>query len=382
MRIGIDGRFALGERRGIGNYSLALLRTLSSAHPDCEFLVFIDRPDSAGIFSSMSNCSTYVIKPRLYPLWEQLALPKALRALRPDLFHALGNTAPLGLPASIRLVMTVHDVMYLKSRTELPDSPSLYHRLGRRYRCWNVPRAMAGADAILTVSEYSKADILATVPGLEPERITVTYQGLPPHMSGREAERPGPGPHGKRYLLHLGGLDPRKNTGFVVRNCLSLRRAGKCDADLVILGLKGLQGLGLTPEEVAGAGPWVHLPGFVPEAALPGYFRKAEMLLFPSKSEGFGIPLLEAMAQGTPIITSRVTSLPEIAGQAALVVDPGQDSEFQAAVQSLLASRELRSRLSDAGRERIQQFNWETTGRLTMGAYFQALEGPSKRQKP
>ena len=374
LRVGMDARFAMKERRGIGNYSVQIIKSLSMMRPDIEFVLYSDRVDAEGIFKHLPNCTIKVITPGFYPYWEQVALPGALRDAPPDLFHSLGNTAPLRLPVATRLVVTLHDVMFMKPTSLLPNSPSAYQRLGRHYRRWNVPRSAGKAAAILTVSDYSRQDILATLPGLRPERVHVTYQGLPAHFEQPEAGRGADPLGGQPFLLHLGGVDPRKNTAFVIRNFLELRRSGGMAETLVLLGLSGLGDIPLSSAEREEAAACVRLPGFVPEASMPSYFRWARALLFPSRFEGFGIPLLEAMACGTPAIASRVTSLPEIAGDAALLVDPGDGPGFRAAVLQVLQSHDIRASLAAKGLARSREFTWNRTADRTLKAYAQAVD--------
>lgn len=375
MRVGLDARFAVWDRRGIGNYSLQLIRAMARLAPETNFICYTDRPDSEGAFGDLPNCTVRPLVPRIYPIWEQIALARALEKDSIDIFHAVGNTAPLKVPRGTRLAVTLHDVMFMKPTSVLPASSSLYQRLGRIYRRLVTPRIATLADVIFTVSEYSRNDICATFPMISSSKIVVTYQGLPAHFQNLSARR-GPHPfHDRPFLLHLGGFDPRKNTKRVVQAYLNLVQHESINAHLLILGLQDLNGLGLAPQEKELANTWIHLPGFVSESVLPDYYRHAQALLFPSLYEGFGIPLLEAMSSGTPIMTSRVTSLPEVAGEAALMVDPASIPSLEEGIQLLIKSADLRANLSRLGQSRLALYNWDNTASQTLDAYRAVLTG-------
>lgn len=373
-RIGLDARFALGERRGIGNYSLELFRAMAAVDHGFEFIFYSDRKDESGLLEGLPNSSVRVLRPGFYPFWEQAMLPLALQRDEIDLFHAVGNTAPVIMPRRSRLVITLCDVMYMKDEGTLPLSQSWYQRLGRIYRRVIVPPAVRVADHVLTISEFSRADICETLVGCSPEKISVTLLGLPSSFHITPPHEADTSPLGETpYLLHLGGLDPRKNTHLVVRAFLDLKRSGQIKGKLVILGLKNLNSLNLDPSETAESEGWIHLPGFVSEMDLPRYYRHASMFLFPSLYEGFGIPLLEAMACGTPIITSRNSSLPEIAGEAALLIDPFQPEDLKTAILQLLASPNIGIKLREAGRARLLVFDWKQTAHMTLEIYRSTL---------
>lgn len=381
-RIGLDARFALGERRGIGNYSLELFRAMAAVDHGFEFIFYSDRKDEFGLLEGLPNSSVRVLRPGFYPFWEQAMLPLALQRDEIDLFHAVGNTAPVIMPRRTRLVITLCDVMYMKEEGTLPLSQSWYQRLGRIYRRLIVPPAVRIADHVLTISEFSRADICETLAGCSPEKISVTLLGLPSSFHITPPHEADTSPLGETpYLLHLGGLDPRKNTHLVVRAFLDLKRSGQINGKLVILGLKNLNSLNLDPSETAESECWIHLPGFVSEMDLPRYYRHASMFLFPSLYEGFGIPLLEAMACGTPIITSDLSSLPEVAGNAALLIDPYQPRELAEAILRLTGDPSLQEQLKVAGHVRRKIFQWDQTACLTLTCYQRLLAGSNKPNK-
>lgn len=372
-RIGLDARFALGERRGIGNYSLELFKAMAALNQEFEFVFYSDREDTEGLLAHLPNSRVSVIRPGLYPLWEQILLPLALFRDDIDLFHAVGNTAPIIMPRHTKLVITLCDVMYMKNEGVLPISRSWYQRAGRLYRRLIVPSAARNADHLLTISEFSRTDICETLKYIRPEKVSVTLLALPGNFPTCPPESETSPLKGEPYLLHLGGLDPRKNTRMVVRSFLDLKRSDQIKEKLVILGLKTLQSLDLTPQEAFEAKSSIHIPGFVSDAELPPYYRHARAFLFPSLYEGFGIPLLEAMTCGTPIITSKITSLPEIAEGAALLINPNSMDDLKNATLYLLNSLGVRTTLISMGNQRVRDFTWDITAKNTMAQYYNTL---------
>lgn len=156
---------------------------------------------------------------------------------------------------------------------------------------------------------------------------------------------------------------------MVVRCFLDLKHSDQLEEKLVILGLKNLESLNLDPRESSEAKAWIHLPGFVSEMELPRFYRHARAFLFPSLYEGFGIPLLEAMACGTPIITSNVSSLPEVADDGALLIDPSDPLALQAAIRKLTMNPDLCAQLAKAGMGRINAFTWADAAAQTLACY-------------
>lgn len=369
LKIGLDARFALGKRRGIGNYSLDLFRAMTNISDEFEFIFFSDRQDTECLLRDLPNSKVRVIGPAFYPFWEQISLPIALKRDQVQIFHAVGNTGPILLPKEMRRIVTIHDVMFLKSLHIVPESPSLYQRLGRFYRSVISPPVALRANLVLTVSNFSRQDILDSILGLDPRKVEVIYNGLPSHF--KHCPEPGEAHplQGQNYLLHLGALDPRKNTSLVVRSYLALKRQHLIDEHLVILGLANLDALDLSDEELKEGKASIHTPGFVTDEIIPVYFRHSRAFLFPSLYEGFGIPLLEAMSCGTPIITSNSTCLPEIAGGATLLVNPRRADEFEKALLTLLDSVDLRTSLITKGLCRIKDFSWEAIATKTLESY-------------
>jgi glycosyltransferase involved in cell wall biosynthesis len=286
---------------------------------------------------------------KFYPLWEQVSLPHHIRARRLDTFIAPFNTAPLRLPSQTRLILIIHDLIFFEP---LPWSSSLYQNVGRIYRRFVVPRVAARADLIITVSEYSKSQILQRF-RLPADRVEVIPCSLPATWFGFKPPSPAQTP----YVLMVSGEAPSKNlkTGIA-----GFARVASCRKNLQ------LKVVGVKPSfhnefrklaRELGVGGCIHFAGFVLEEELKDLYSRAEAFVLPSVAEGFGIPLLEAMASGVPIASSSATSLPEVAGNAALYFNPSSEEEIGLRLAEILESSETRQRLIEAGRSQVLKFH-------------------------
>jgi glycosyltransferase involved in cell wall biosynthesis len=377
MRIGIDVRFAVHERRGIANYGLNLVQNLADMDERNQYILYVDR-DECEILPKRRNVVTRVLKPSNYALWEQIVLP--LQAVRDgiDILHCTGNTAPVFLDRRIRLITTIHDVMFLKNGEVLPKSVSLYQRAGRWYRRTVVPMTARRLSAVITVSEFSKRDVLKSLPELNGTRVKVTREA--PGEIYRAVDRTAAARRIREkyafdadYILTLGAVDPRKNTDRVIRAFADLKRTDRIPQKLVVVGLKSLP-QGADGQDLKGQ---VITTGYVCDEELVDLYNGASIFLYPSLYEGFGIPPLEAMACGTPVITSNVTSIPEIAGDAAVLIDPRNDEQLRHAIRSLLGNAALRAELSRRGLERAKGFSWRKMAEETLELYESVRVAPS-----
>lgn len=277
-------------------------------------------------------------------------LPTALRALEPELFH--GNYfLPRGWRG--RSVVTVHDISFARSHDFMPPHDLAAFRV-------LVPRAMRRSDRVLTVTEWARSDIIDRY-GLPPESVVVTPNGI-----DDDARPEGPAARRPPYALFVGGLQRRKDPVTAVRALARME-----DLHLVIAGRDG----GEAPAVASAVselrlGDRVHVVDYVPREELLALYRGAAALVFPSRYEGFGLPVLEAMACGTPVVAAAATSVPEVAGDAAVLVPPGDPEALADGVLRALADRE---RLVAAGFRRARQFRWSTTASRTAAVYREVL---------
>jgi glycosyltransferase involved in cell wall biosynthesis len=300
---------------------------------------------------------------RLYLEWALVGrppLPGHLAAL--DLVHA---PSPVALPPSgpgQRLVVTVHDLAF---RVYPRLFPAVWRNLFRA----GVRRAAANADALVTVSEHTARDLVAFTRA-DPNRVhVIPLAASLPEASAEPGEVIERLKVPRRYLLFVGVLEPRKNLVRLVRAYRRAVAAGGLPHALVLAGPMGWHSRQLL-REVATPGPGdVVLTGRVGARELDALYRGASAFAYVSLYEGFGLPVLEAMVRGVPVVTSAVSSLPEVAGDAALLVEPRSTGQLADAIERVLAEEDLAARLSAAGRARAASFSWERTARMTLQVY-------------
>jgi len=368
VRVGIDAR-ALGTasgRRGVGVYIRGLLSGLApQMGPDDELLVFGSVGDAIPDLPGARRVT--LTRPRRgITLWDQLAWPLLLSRRGVTIFHSPFYAIPRLRPPGCRAVQTVHDLTPLK----LPGAVSRHN--ARIFRM-NFRLARA-ADRLIVPSEATLKDVV-TLLSFPAGRIAVIPQAaditeadivaadaaLPETLSRFGLKR--------RYLLHTGGHDIVKNLPGLLAAFDALTREGR-DLDLVIAGEHGPATAALIARAaVLGALPRVRLPGFVPRPDLIALYRGAAVVVYPSWAEGFGLPVVEAMACGAPVVTSRAGSLPEVGGDACLYADAADPDSIAKEVGRLLDGETLAADLSRRGRERARRFSWRETARRTLDLY-------------
>jgi glycosyltransferase involved in cell wall biosynthesis len=363
LRIGIDIHSVGSQQGGNETYFQELTRRLIELPCAHEWVLYYTNMAARERFSSDGRVALKRLRPR-YPLLRiPLTVPWRTREDRLDVFHAQHIVPPF---LKCKTVTTIPDIAYEHFPEAFP----------RRERAWlkSLIRDSANrANHIITVSEYSKRDIVQTY-GIPEDKVTVTYEA-----AGQEF-RPGDKRRAReevarrygiagQFVLYLGRLQARKNLTRVVEAFAKVRRAG-LPYKLVLAGrqdslfepvLARICDLQMKND--------VLLPGFLPAEDVPLFYNAAEVFLYPSLYEGFGLPVVEAMACGVPVITSQGSSLEEVAGDAALLVDPLSESSIAGALQRILEDSALRLRMCEAGLIRSRLFNFEKTARQTMDVY-------------
>lgn len=372
MLIGIDGhRLHLRDRQGLGVYSYNLIKGLSEIDGKNQYFVLTSHKEE---LSLAPNFSTVSLPAPSEVLWEQIRLPLELKKRSLDLVHFTVNSAPLSY--SGKMVLTIHDLAFFRTRFNVPG---LYYGLTRRYRQLVVPRMAKRAQAVIAVSEHTKKELVEKL-GLKEEKVRVIHEAADSAfypVENREYLENFRRRHSlpRKYVLAFGSGDPRKNTQGIIDAYIYLFRAKRLEHALVMVGIdtkvrERIEAY-LKSKEVFGR---AFLLGYLTSADLNLLYNGAEVFLFPSFCEGFGLPLLEAMACGTPVITSRFTSTCEIADGAALLIDPYSAQEIADALYLLLSGSTLRERLSRAGTERAKEFSWENTARRTLELYQEVCD--------
>ena len=306
-------------------------------------------------------------KPLARIAWEQGVLPLATVRDRLDLLRALAFARPL--LARCPVVLTIYDMSFVRMGERFPFWQRYYLRVVTRYSARHAAR-------ITVISQSSKDDVVAYC-GVPGDKVHVVYCGADEQFSPRSREqveqfRAARGLP-EHFILYLGTLEPRKNVSQLLRAYATLHRNGSDKPKLVIAGAKGWGYADVfAAVEQSGATGDVIFAGYVPQAELPLWYNAADLFVFPSLYEGFGLPVLEAMACGTPSITSNVSSLPEVAGDAGLLVDPHSTAEIRDALDRLLLSPSLRAQLAAKSPTQARRFTWDICAKKSW-AFFERL---------
>jgi glycosyltransferase involved in cell wall biosynthesis len=365
MQIAIDARLWGEPTSGIGRYTRSLIEALLAQAPDTRWVLYLDHPAAGLPAGAEARC----LPERRRLVWALWTAGRDLARRPVDLFHGVtGFELP---PAGrTRLVTTVHDLIPLR----LPRLVPRRHRWAVRVL---LPWALRRAARVIAVSEATRGELLARY-RLRPEHVVVVPEAADPRFSATTPDETARvrARHGLdgAYVLFVGLLEPKKNLGVLLEAVAHARRAGTWGPTrLAVAGAAGWGDLALEARVARlGLDGVVRFLGPVPDADLPGLYAGAEAFAFPSLWEGFGLPVLEAMAAGAPVVASRRGAIPEVAGDAALLVEP-EAAPLAAALSRLLADGPLRDRLRAAGRERARTFSWERTARETMAVYRAAL---------
>jgi len=375
MHIAIDYTPAYEQGGGIGRYVRELVAALSTLDQSTDYRLFVAGGMQADLPPSPGH--NFRWKPtRISPKWFarfwhrlQFPLPVEWWTGDVDLFHATDFVLPPHHKKT-KTLLTVHDLSFVK----VPETAS--PRL-KSYLDVVVPRSVKRAGHILADSHATKDDLIE-IYGTPAEMISVLHSGVDPKFKPDQSGLPTlytkyriPN---RPYIFTVGTVQPRKNYGRLIRALSVLRQRG-IDADLVIAGGKGwLEGPMYQTLDETGMGDHVHLIGFVDDDDLPTLYSGAACVAFPSLYEGFGFPVLEGMACGVPVMTSNVSSLPEVAGDAAMMIDPYNLDAMIETLQSLLTDESRRKVLIERGYRQAKQFTWERSATQLLQIYQQMLE--------
>jgi glycosyltransferase involved in cell wall biosynthesis len=365
LRIGIDARTVLSPKTGDRTYTLNLIRALSRVDAENEYFLLLDREAPKGLLPNAPNFHPVVI-PTFWERWWTLAqLPLFARRAALDVVHVQYLIPPV-CPA--RVVTAIHDVSFAVM-------PETFPRKDRWLLNLFISFSARRAAKVITLSESSKRDLIERF-RVPPDKITITPCGADETMR-RVEDSQVIADVLRRYkiappfILSVGLLQPRKNLPRVVEAFALLRqRHSELTHRLVIAGRIGWGIEPLTQRirqlQLENA---VHFAGYIADEDLPALYSAADLFVYPSLYEGFGIPPLEAMACGTPVVTANVSSLPEVVGDAALTVNPLEVEEISTAMERVLTDATLRQTLSKRGLERAKEFTWERMARLTVEVY-------------
>lgn len=373
MRIGIDAHMVGHGETGNETYIVGLVAGLGQVDQSNEYRIVLEDRSVAASLSLRSNFIPVTIRPRNAFVRVPVSMPWQAARERLDLLHVTYVAPPL---LRCPVVVTVHDVSYKMF-------PEAFSPRDRAMLSLMVPISMRKARRVITVSESSKRDIIKFY-GVSEEKLRVTHAAPGPLFG------PGAGDgqshavvdryaQGRRYILAVGNLQPRKNLKRLIEAYALLVGTGAIEHDLLLVGKPQWRATDLL-ETVRrlGVESRVRFTGYVPDDVLPALYRGADLFVYASLYEGFGLPILEAMACGTPVVTSNTSSMPEVAADAAQLVDPYSVEQIAGAIVSVVSDQELARSLRQRGLARAAQFSWVKTARETLDVYQEALEDGRK----
>ncbi|MBI0398577.1 glycosyltransferase family 4 protein [Cyclobacterium marinum] len=370
MRIGIEAQRIFREKKhGMDMVALALIKNLQQLDTENEYFIFVNDTEDPSAIKETKNFKIVPLTPAPYPIWEQKHLAKAVKTYQLDLLHCTSNTAPVA--CSVPLLITLHDIIYLE-KINLKEG-TWYQRLGNIYRRWNVPKVVKNAAMIFTVSHYEQKRIVQHF-NMKVDAVQVVYNGVANHFKVESPEKqeiirnkynlP------KAFILFLGNTDPKKNLKGVLKS-LAILDKKKVDYPDIVMPDFGKEVLVSMLNEIKAPQllSKIHLTGYIPNEDLPAIYSQAKVFLYPSLRESFGLPILEGMACGCPVITANTSSMPEVAGDAAIIVDPFDPSAISAGIEKILSDEVLRKELISKGYDRPPFFDYKKGALDTLTAY-------------
>ena len=386
MKIAIEGqRLFRRKKHGMDMVALELIRNLQLIDHENEYVIFVKPDEDDQVIQETPNFKIVKLNGGFYPFWEQIALPKAAALEGCDILHCTSNTAPIF--CSIPVVDTLHDIIYMEHSylKILQGTGTPYQKFGNVYRKLIVPRIVRKSRKIITVSHFEKNRIAEFFGMKGDSRLTTVYNGVGEHFEPvtdrAELTRVKEKYHlPDRFFFFLGNTDPKKNTKGTLKAYADFVKQTNSEMQLLMLDYdqnelkKILSEIG-APELIGR----IHLTGYVVNTDLPAIYSQCGVFLYPSLRESFGIPILEAMGCGVPVITSNTSSMPEIAGDAALIIDPHKPEEITAAMIQLTTDNTLRVSNIKLGFEQAALFSWKAMAENVLKIYQEI--GPQNKLK-
>ena len=361
------------KKHGMEIVATEIIKALQNSSTSLELIIAVKKDEDNKVIINGGPVHIKELDSAPYPIWEQIILPRFSKRIKANLLHCTANTAPLFCKTP--LIITIHDVIYME---DVSFGGSAYQNFGNLYRKWIVPKVAKKARKIITVSAFEKNEI-ARILKIEPAKITVIHNGVNPGftlindsviLEKVKSKYALP----SRFLLHIGNTAPRKNTKGVLiaynkylqnnQQALPLVITG-CEQDFILSILKKMDKEDLLKHIV--------VLNYLPFDDLPVLYNLAEVFLYPSFREGFGMPVAEAMACGTPVITANNSSLVEVANGAAVLVDAANTDQIAEAITNLVNDRKMRDELIEKGLDNAKRFTWEKAAQKTLEIYNSTL---------
>ena len=367
MRIGIEAqRIFRKNKHGMDYVVLEEIRELQKIDARNEYFVFV-APGEDRCLEDSKNVHIMEIGGDFYPLWEQVTLLKAANELNLDMLHCTSNTAPIR--CKIPLILTLHDIIFLEPRDK--TNKSFYQNMGWFYRRLVVPRILKKCKRIITVSNFERNNILSKL-DIPQERITMIYNGynqwFRPVEDAYQVYKKYIDSSG--YFFFLGNTDPKKNTERTLIAYSKYLEKSDIKRKLLMADLdKTYLNSIIERNHIENILHRIVMPGYIVNKDLPYIYNKAFAFLYTSLRESFGIPLLEAMACGTPVITSNTSSMPEIGGSDAILINPEDPDEIAEKMLQLERDEAFYQQQKEMGPKRAQYFSWQQTAEQLLNLY-------------
>ncbi|MCF6239868.1 MAG: glycosyltransferase family 4 protein [Bacteroidales bacterium] len=373
MKIGIEAqRIFRKKKHGMDIVAIELIRNLQKIDLNNNYVIFVKQGPDNSCIKETKNFKIIELPGGTYPLWEQFALPKAVEKEKCDILHCTSNTAPLR--TRTLLVLTLHDIIYMERLNLFKKGATLYQKFGNLYRRLIVPKIVAKLDKIITVSKFEKNRI-ADFFKLKSDKLSVVYNGVGKHFVKIDEPRQKYFIKNKyklpdEFIFFLGNTDPKKNTSGVLKAYeLYLKTSSKklplvmsdFNKEVLIQNLSRINAENIIDN--------IYLTGYISNMDLPAIYNQAALFLYPSLRESFGIPVLEAMACGVPVITSNTSSMPEISGEAAFFVNPFNVQEITDAMIKIENDIEFKNQLIQKGFKQAEKFSWEAMAQNVLNIY-------------
>lgn len=367
MRIGIEAqRVFRRNKHGMDYVVLQEIKELQKLDTKNEYFVFV-APGVDRCLKDTKNVHIIVIGESFYPVWEQITLPRTAKKYNLDILHCTSNTAPIY--CNIPLVLTLHDIIFLEPRDK--NNKSLYQNMGWLYRRKVVPKILDKCRRIITVSNFEKQNIINKL-NIPEKRMAMIYNGYNEWFTTfRDVadiyksyiDKPG-------YFFFLGNTDPKKNTERTLIAYSKYLEKSSVKRKLLMADLdkEYLNGI-IERNHIENIREQIVMPGYIVNSDLPYIYNRAFAFLYTSLRESFGIPLLEAMACGTPVITSNTSSMPEIAGNDAILINPESSDEIAEKMLQLENNELYYNAQKEIGLKRAELFSWKKTAEQLLSLY-------------
>ncbi|MBS1510980.1 MAG: glycosyltransferase family 4 protein [Bacteroidetes bacterium] len=380
MKIGIEAqRLFRKKKHGMDMVALELIRNLQQIDTVNEYVIFVKPDEDDTVIKETPNFKIIPLDGGAYPLWEQVVLPKAAAKYGCQLLHCTSNTAPVF--SKVPLMVTLHDIIYMESSMWqiVTGKGSNYQKFGNLYRRMVVPKIVRKSKKIITVSDYEKDCIGAYFNMQNDSRLVTVYNGVSTYFTPVTDSNTLQAVKEKyhlpdHYFFFLGNTHPKKNTKGTLAAFSQFIKQSGYDIKLVMIDYDKNE-LQKLLQEIGDPGliDRIVLTGYIVNTDLPAIYGQSELFLYPSLRESFGIPLIEAMACGVPVITSSTSSMPEIAGHAASLIDPFKPETITDAMLKVYNNKALQKEMKSEGIAQAAKFSWKSMAADVLKLYQETI---------